>query len=169
MVPCSVKEHFISAWHVAFNRPHLNMLLHDRNWSEERENNPEDAKRTPQDKDLWYDAIQVMADPWLLPYTKHRVMMASCVTGQMARATTEIKEWDAWEKKIKKLQKMYWSNDLVWLQRHLLRARDNPRLKMTVEEAPELDPFDRVRRWVELGSATYLTMREVVWPEEQVD
>ena len=169
VVPSSVKEHFISAWHVAFNRPHLNELLHERNWSGERENDPEDAMRTPQEKDLWFDAIQVMAEDWLLPYTKHRVMMASCVTGQMVRTTSEVQEWEAWEAKVKRLQKIYWSNDLVWLQRHLLRAGDNPRLKMTEDEAPELDPFDRVRRWVELGSATYLTMREVVWPEDQVD
>ena len=31
VIPCSVKEHMVSAWHVAFNRTHLNMLLHDRN------------------------------------------------------------------------------------------------------------------------------------------
>ena len=144
------------------------MLLHDRNWSGEQENNPEDEIRTPQEKDLWYDAILVMADKWLLPYTTHRVMMASCVTGQMARATTEIEDWDAWEAKVKRLQKTYWLNDLVWLQRHLIRVRDNPRLRIT-SNAPDLDPFDRVRQWAELGSATYLTMREVVWPEMQVD
>ena len=169
VVPCSVKEHFISAWHVAFNRPHLNMLLHNRSWSGELENDPEDPIRIPQETDLWYDAILILAEPWLLPYTKHRVMMASCITGQMARATTEIGEWDEWEERVKRLQRMYWSNDLVWLQRHLLRVGDNPRLTLTVEDAPELDPFDRPRRWAELGSATYLTMREVVWPEDQVD
>ena len=110
----------------------------------EAENDPEDMIRTPQEKDMWHDAIQVMADGWLLPYTKHRVMMASCVTGQMARATTEIEDWEAWEEKIKSLQRIYWSNDLVWLQRHLIRVRDNPRMKMKEDDAPELDPFDRV-------------------------
>ena len=127
------------------------------------------TSKSPQEKNLWYDAILVLAEEWLLPYTTHRVMMASCVTGQMARAMSEIADWDTWEAKVKRLQRTYWSNDLVWLQRHLIRVRDNPRLRMTEEDAPTLDPFDRVRQWVELGSATYLTMREVVWPEVQVD
>ena len=123
----------------------------------------------PEEKDLWHDAILVMAERWILPYTKHRVMMASCITGQMARATKEIEAWDDWEAKIRSLQKTYWSNDLVWLQRHLVRQRDNPRSRATLDDLPEMDPFDRVREWVELGSATYLTMRDVLWADSQLD
>ena len=70
VVPCSVKEHMVSAWHVAFNRSHLNMLLHDRNWS--GEGAVDHFMQAPESKDLWYDAILVMAEEWILPNTKHR-------------------------------------------------------------------------------------------------
>ena len=110
-----------------------------------------------------------MAERWILPYTKHRVMMASCITGQMAKVTKEIEAWDAWESKVKDLQKTYWSNDLVWLQRHLICQRDNPWSRATLEDLLQMDPFDRVHEWVELGLATYLTMRDVLWAESQPD
>ena len=103
------------------------------------------------------------------PYTKHRVMMASCITGQMAWATKQIMGWDDWEKRVKHLQRQCWANNLVWLQRHLIRVQDDPRMRRRKEDAPELDPFDHVREWVELGSATYLTIRDTLWADSQVD
>ena len=34
-MPCLVKEHMVSAWHVAFNRHHLTPVLAERDWSGE--------------------------------------------------------------------------------------------------------------------------------------
>ena len=87
----------------------------------------------------------------------------------MTKATREIASGDKWEAKVKDLQQTYWSNNLVWLQRHLIRQRDNLRSRTTLEDAPQIESFDWVCEWVELGSATYLTMRDVLWAESQLD
>ena len=76
VIPCLVKEHLISAWHVAFNRYHLTLVLAEREWSGEPTLAYTTQPEQPE-KDLWYDALLVMDEKWIPPYTKHRVMMAS--------------------------------------------------------------------------------------------
>ena len=76
----------------------MDPLLHDREWSGMQHHAA--AWAEVPERMLCHDAILLMDDPWILSFTKHRIMMAFCFTGQMVRAIREIEEWEAWLKRV---------------------------------------------------------------------